>query len=804
MKTRVWTIWRVATLFSALALVLPGCGGRRSDQYRQQGDTMVDLGKLDEASALYAQALEANPENADAVVGQGKVLAAQGKHEEAMAKFKAAMAMDTANAGAYEAAVASLVDAGRSDEALAMAEQLEAIDREKAGALIASIRTSEELGTELGPVSETPPTAAPGTPTPPTAVTAPGDTPSWDILWREGALNELLDQRGRWTSETNPQLAQALVVSAVFLNDLALARELAGALPEDSKVRAYLDVLESNDLTGLIEFMKTWEVDPENGFDASLQANAFAFALARGGARARAVQILSQTLERYPDYRTTMANVAWIYRIAGMAEQETRVLQRWVLDAPENMDARTLLFERFRRSGQHDDARQAAEVAYSLFPNKVRANLNLAQAYLDAGQHDVALATLDNALKQNTGDVRLHVARGEVLLHAGEPQQALETLGALDLSQADDEVRYRATLVLAFTHAAAGQWAKAAADYQGLGAIPDRSTLSAQFLGAAALIREGQPQAAAEVLAVRDPSREVANPLTAIVLAGLGQEQQLAVGQELLEALRQTPTLLADFTYALALKAAGLHRDSLAILRLVEGQVPRSTLMVDLIQRALLQGLTIENRLEQGRAVAEKYADMPVAWIGLALLAHALNDEASELTALDKAAEVGVDDAAVWMQRGQYFARKNMIPEAMEAYRQQLRIAPDDPMANNNLAYYLTLTGENMEEALERAQKAKDALGPNPNVLHTLGVAQLRTGKLEESQENLTVALEMRPGEPTLLLDFGQLLIKLGKEDEGKRNIDMAIKYADILGLDFPRRDEAVAIVGTGEPAPTS
>ena len=811
MNTRVCTVSRVVGVALVILLALPSCGGRRSEQFRQQGDTMIELGKLDDASSYYAQALQANPQNPEAVVGQGRVLAAQGKHEEAMAKFHAAMVMDAANTSAYEAAVASLMDVGRKDEALDMAKQLEHIDQEKAAALVASIADSDAIAKEMAPVGDTPtaPSAMPTADAPQPSAPVPtsearGDNPSWEILWREGALNELLDKRHQWASVKSPQLDQVLMMAAVFLNNPPLARELAQALPEDSKVRQYLDVLESNDINNLLEFMKAWEVEPENGFEASLRNNALGFALARGGGRARAIQILSQTLEQYPDYRVTMANVAWIYRIAGMTEQETRVLQRWVLDAPENMDARTLLFERFRRSGQYEDARQAAEVAFSLFPSNVRANLNLAQAYLDFGDHDAAEATLNSALKQNPGDARLKVARSEVLLHAGQPQQALDELGTLDLSQLDEDVRYRANLVDAFAHAAAGQWAEVLTTQQSMAGMPSESTLSAQLLFASALIRQNQPLAAIELLAVQNPSREVANPLTALILAGLGQEQQLAVGQELLESFRQNPALLAEFTYALALKASGLHKESLDVLQAIEGQLPKSTLLVDLILRALLQGLTIENRLEKGQAVAEKCADMPVAWIGLALLAHAVDKDDVELSALDKAAEVGPDDPTVWMQRGQYFSRKNMIPEAMEAFRQQLRINPDDPMANNNLAYYLTLSGGDMEEALERAQKAKDALGPNPNVLHTLGVAQLRTGKLNESQENLAVALEMRPGEPTLLLDFGQLLIEQGKEDEGKRHIAMAIKYADVLGLDFPRRDEAVAILGLNEQQPST
>jgi predicted Zn-dependent protease len=57
----------------------------------------------------------------------------------------------------------------------------------------------------------------------------------------------------------------------------------------------------------------------------------------------------------------------------------------------------------------------------------------------------------------------------------------------------------------------------------------------------------------------------------------------------------------------------------------------------------------------------------------------------------------------------------------------------------------------------------------------------------------LSLALQQRPGDPTLTLDYGQLLIAQGKEKEGLAQMRAAIRYADQLGISFPRREEAVA-----------
>ena len=232
MKTRRGMCWAAPCVAVALVLILGSCGGRKSEQFRQQGDTMLDLGKLDEASQFYAQALDADAANAGAVVGQGKVLAAEKKYDEALAKFRDALTMESTNAAAYDAAVATLLAAGRREEALAMAEQFKAVDEEKATALIASINSAESLGPEIAPVPESKaPATAPAAPS--VSASAASDSPvaDWEILWRQGALSDMLDKRPQWANVNDPRLNDALVMSAVFAHNMELARELSSKLP---------------------------------------------------------------------------------------------------------------------------------------------------------------------------------------------------------------------------------------------------------------------------------------------------------------------------------------------------------------------------------------------------------------------------------------------------------------------------------------------------------------------------------------------------------------------------------------------
>ena len=111
----------------------------------------------------------------------------------------------------------------------------------------------------------------------------------------------------------------------------------------------------------------------------------------------------------------------------------------------------------------------------------------------------------------------------------------------------------------------------------------------------------------------------------------------------------------------------------------------------------------------------------------------------------------------------------------------------------NNISYFITKTGGDLEVAIDYAKRALEAIPYSPNVLHTLGWAQLESGLLEEAEKNLKSSLQQRPGDPTITLDYGRLLIAQGKVEEGMAQLQSAITYSDQLGIDFPRRAEAEA-----------
>lgn len=133
-------------LFAALAF--SGCSGRKSEQYRSEGDTLFKLGKYPDAMGAYRRAEEMNPQNAQAKLGIGRCLEAENKSDEALKQYQAAIAADPSLEPAFRDAARILIRLGRGEEALSLADQLAKAEPVKGAVLGASILRDNKKAAE--------------------------------------------------------------------------------------------------------------------------------------------------------------------------------------------------------------------------------------------------------------------------------------------------------------------------------------------------------------------------------------------------------------------------------------------------------------------------------------------------------------------------------------------------------------------------------------------------------------------------------------------------------------------------------
>ncbi len=952
----------VTALVCLLLAAIPACGGRRSQQQTELGQTFLGIGKIDEARQAFEKALKLNPQNADAELGMARCFAVQDNLEEALAHYRNVIELDPPREIAYVEAVRILLRKERRDEAQSLAMDFEKINPEKGGILhafvlqtagqtgeaiallenlaatyptSAEVRVSlataqaatgqdakaveiledvlknidpdslaarmklvevyqkqgktdeivaqfremvkqepDDLGLQLAlarslvdqkeyteaeeiarailrempesgwanyvvgacllareeyekavmylqtaaqalPESEVvreylaaarsagaPQTQAaqpaPSTPPSPTAVEAPpqpSEVAPWQTLWKQARLDLLLQQGDALLATEEPNLRETLVVAALLSGNRPRARHFAEGLPQDAPLQALLTALERQNTEASLAVFDTWtETDPER---VILRDNAYGFALMLVGARAKALQELSECYAAAPENAVTLFNLATMYRTARLPEYAVQVLDKLLALYPDNLSARRILLRLLVDANDMSRARAIAELTYQLYPHDAEAVVDLARIYRITGEVDLAQNLLKSALAADPESGPLRIAEARLNLLKGQADAVLQSLegrafDSVELAAASESLR-------AFALAEKGDWPAVTASCESL--PPERRSPGLHLLFAAARLHEGKPDAA---LAALDQAGELPwerlNGATP-VLAALGKLDAPEESRELVDRLTAAPEALALYAHGVACLAESLPDCALTPFETVNAMAPNSPALTVLMLDALASAIRVDDPAQKARDLAQQAPDDPRTWLALATFCRVKKDSDGENAAIQKALELDADNAAAWLLRARYLESNGDQAGAIPAYERVLAARPGDPVVGNNLAYLILETGGDPQRALELAQAAMDAAQGNPaiqpNVLHTLGLAELRAKKLDDAEKHLGLALQMRPGDPTLLLDFGALLLEKGDAGAGQRHIRLAIEYAERLGLDFPRMEEAQRLAGT-------
>jgi tetratricopeptide (TPR) repeat protein len=956
-------------LLCLLLAVIPACGGRRSQQQTELGQTFLSIGKSDEALLAFEKALKMNPHNTDAELGMARCFAVQDNLEEALTHYRRVIELDPGKETAYVEAVRILLRKDRRGDAENLAMDFEKVHPDKGGILHAFImqtagqtadaialleglaakypastdvrvslasalaaagqdakavetledvlanvdpdslaarmklvevyqkqgKTDEivtqfremanqkpgDLGIQLAlarslvakkeyaeaediarailrelpesgwanyvvgacllareeyekavmylqtatqalpeseavrdllavarrggaPLAQAPETAASTAPQSPAPGEAhpqsAGDLP-WPVLWKQARFDLLLQQSDALLSHDEPNLRETLVLAALFSGDPSdppRAKQFAEGLPQDSPYRALLAALEARDPEAALAVFDAWtETEPER---VVLRGNAYGFTLMLVGARAKALQELSECYAAAPDNAVALFNLATMYRTARLPEYAVQVLDRFLALYPDNLGARRTLLRLLVDANEMSRARAIAEFTYQLYPHDAEAVVDLASVYRVTGEVDLAQSLLTHAQDADPDSAPLRVAEARLNLLQGRDDAVLQSLEG----RAFDSVEHEAAResLRAFALAENNDWSEVTAICE---ALPSQKrSAGLHLLSAAAYLHGDKPELARGALDGASKASWERFSGAAVALAALGILDPPKGSETLVAQLTAAPEGLAAYVHGVACLAESLPDCAVGPLEKASAAAPGSASLAALMLEALTNTIRFGDPAPKAQEVAQRAPADPRTWLALAAFCHAKTDTAGEHAAIQKALELDGNNAAAWLLRARYLESAGDKAGALAAYERVHATRPTDPVVGNNLAYLILETGGDPQRALQLAHAALDAAQNNPaiqpNVLHTLGLAELRVKKLDDAEEHLGRALQMRPGDPTLLLDFGALLLEKGNTSAGQRYIRMAIDYADRLGLAFPRKDEAQRLIETESP----
>lgn len=739
-------------------------------------------GKTEELLAEFEQLAAAQPENVNVQLGYARGLLMAGRLDDAEAIARRVLDAEPKSGWANYIVGALKLQQGSQEEAVAFLESAAAAlpEEKEVGDLLLAAKSGK---TQVDPTPDAATRTADSTAKPQT----------WQDLWQQAALKRLLDNRDSYLASGDMFTRETLALAALFMHNAPLAREIQAGLPEDSHIGLYFKAMESKDSKQIAAFFEGWK--PEEPEYLLLRDNALGFAMAAGGSRGQALSVFLFCLERWPDNVVALFNIAQVFRSIGQPIVAAQQLQRLIVQYPENIDAHQMLYSSLREGAAFDQARKAAEASFALFPEEQWSFMNLSQSYLDTGDYSLAMQVLNRGNSLFPGDPELRLATGGVLVRLGDCDQATTVLNDL-VTSAPRVIANRSTL-LALCAAQHADWpavVSAAAPVE-RALWPD--TLS--LLASVAYLEGGDEGAAQGALLSGDSQTPVAGNLGRMLSVALGKSDTLGAEEEAWAAtLAADHGLLRDYTVLAALQGARLHDAAWTYYKehLASRQPPHIG-VAQLAFAALALCGNVEDPKAEGTAIANALGDDARAWLGLGEMLRQRGDEAGQAEAIGRAIEVGKDNPEAWFRHAVLQEKQGDFDGAVTSYRRLLEIQPESAAANNNLAYMLLQAGGKDEEALALAKVAQEKMPTNPGVLHTLGLAQMRTEDLEGARSSLTMATEIDPANPTITFDYGRLLLKLGDKAEAKKRIRYALGMNERAGVEFPELDEAKGLLDT-------
>lgn len=795
------------------------------DKYPDSAEVRINLGavyaatkQFDQAEVELAYVVDSiDPDNVAARVNLIEAYRGQGRTEEVVQTFEDLLSESPDNVSLKLAYAMSLMYAGRPEDAETTAREVldtgaspgwanyvigsSYLARDDYDAAIPFLRSAVNelpgnvaVERQLAAARSGGRTLTAGRPGPVRPDALPADDRDWKSLWRMGALETLISRVNELRTTDDRDLKEALVFTALFTNRPDLARDLAKDLPADAPAVRFLaaldEALEARDPNLILEHYKSWNEDTE--MRRTFKDNAYGYALALGGARGEALKVYSAVLQKWPDNMVCLYNIANVFRSTRSPQYAARAVEQIISKYPDNVDAHLFLYRIYGEAGMQGEARRAAEAAFVIYPDNPRFVINLAEAYLKMGMGEQAENVLNRVMQSMPEDPSLLLAMAGVQLQMDNIDAAKENLeAALPSFELSAPIGRTKSLIAARMD----DWPAVRSHYANA-AVSDLNAVD-RYLYATARLKNGEDLGALRPLFAEPGGDSAMGGQTEnVVWMALGGETDNDnADAALARKLADDREALARLTEALAYRYAGLADQAYDGVNALISDGFDEPFIVELALAVLSTKTDADVKRADAQRFVEQYGTRPGVWIEAASVMKSLESTEEEGRMLERAAELAPDNVAALSALASYYDRANDVDKAIETYRRLAELRPDSVVTNNNLAYNLIQSGGDAGEALRYAQKALERDGNNPSILHTVGVAQMRTNALDQSFESLNRAKQLRPGDPDILFDLGKLLIEMDRAPEGKSQIQLAVQYTNLFGLDFDRQTEALELI---------
>jgi Flp pilus assembly protein TadD len=145
------------------------------------------------------------------------------------------------------------------------------------------------------------------------------------------------------------------------------------------------------------------------------------------------------------------------------------------------------------------------------------------------------------------------------------------------------------------------------------------------------------------------------------------------------------------------------------------------------------------------------------------------------LPLLEEAAVADSTEPRVFYELGVAYEQSDSVEAAASAFRECLRLDPENASAYNYLGYMLADRGLELEKALQLIQTALGYEPDNGYFVDSLGWVLYRLGRLEEARHHLERAVSLVDDDPVVREHLGQLYLDLGMSEDAREQLRKAV-----------------------------
>ena len=440
--------------------------------------------------------------------------------------------------------------------------------------------------------------------------------------------------------------------------------------------------------------------------------------------------------------QTYLARRAELLAEMNQRDEALKALDSILSNDPKNLDARTLKLELLTRIGGEQNLKSAAAMATSLsreVPANARIQMASGSAFASTGDFVAASACFHQALKEDPQLIGAYFALAQIALTRKNYPAVLENA---DAALAIDRADPKAKLLRVIGLARSGSYTQAKAEAEQLARETKGAKPVELQLGIIALHQNNYQEAELHFGKAYQEGDSNSEALAGLMNAYMGEHQPDRALQLAQKEIRRSPQTRDAATLLVAsAEAAGKPDVALAELQNLAAKNPKS---VDVLtQLGLLQ--QTQGNFNAALQAFER--------------AHQLRPDRADLTAA-----VGNVQVALGQKR-----------EAIANFRKALSQNPDDPRLLNNLAFVLSESRNNLDEALTLATTASRKSPDNPDIEDTLAWIHIQRGEAVAMIPVLARLTRNNPGNASYRYHYAVALFQKGDRLSAKKELQAAL-----------------------------